>query len=103
VNVPFASDIVNDKTWKCPCPLLSVDNPKWKENRQELYNSLYPVHTGIATEIWWWTDGFQMESWYPKYYRILLMPLEELPRLLGSEDKVIQVIIEWRLKHGQDI
>jgi hypothetical protein len=88
------------KKYKCSCPLLDRSNPKWQENRQELYEALFPVNKGLAQDVWWWTDGIYLKQ---KYLRFLTLPIEEIPKFLNSEDESIQILVEWRLKHGQDL
>ena len=94
-------DALKKSKWKNLQPLLSQDNPKWKENRQELYDMMFPVNKGLAQDIWWWTEGLYVQQ--PKYLRILNIPIEECPKYLNSKDQSVQVLIEWRLKHGQDL
>jgi hypothetical protein len=85
--------------WKNPCPLLSKDNPDYIRNRTELYNAVYPINKDLAQNIWWWCDGIYVGD---NYFHILSMPLEECPKYLNSDDESVQVLIEWRLKHGQE-
>lgn len=93
-------DTMKKSKWKNPCSILDRSHPRWQENRQELYDMLFPVNKGLAQEIWWWTGGIYV---YSTYLRILSMPIENIPKLLNSKDESTQVLIEWRLKHGQDI
>ena len=88
------------KKHKCSCPLLDRRNPRWEENRKELYDTMRFVNIGLAQDIWWWTDGIYTPQEYLKY---LTMPIEKCLLSFGSEDQSVQVLIEWRLKHGQDI
>jgi len=90
------------------CPLLDRSNPRWQENRQELYDSLFPINKGLAHEIWWWVDGVLLRHRVllrhnAEYLHILTMPIEDIPKLLNSKDETVQVLVEWRLKHGQDL
>lgn len=96
-------DILRTTNWKCPCPLLDRRNPHAIENRNELFELLQPYDKGLAQEIIWWAEGIAVYNEYPVYFMLLTSSLESVLPHLSSKDPVIPAIIEWRLKHGQDI
>lgn len=59
----------------------------------------------LASEIWWHGKVclFEGNDKIDQYEFALTRPLKEIIPLIASQDPVTQVIIEWRLKHGQDL